>query len=205
MAVRRSTSVQNGYYVAAATTISERFAKYKGVREGHYSARKWMFVLAKENAGTRIAGGDGVTEEDWARAIPMKLAGAASDWPRRFEEDNQGIRFHGKMFSRTRAYLLGAPVISAGERWVTVLSASGWFPRGGEVLSPDFALEQIYHPARYFSVATYDANSAKLVREIHGWGCYGLFTIRDATTWYGDELLFVPSEGSRELVCRFQN
>ena len=162
-----------------------------------------MFVLAADTRD-KVFGRDGVTEEDWTRAVRMKMAYAAWDWPHRFESDSQGIRFHGKVFPRTSDYLLsGAPVISAGERWVTLLSGSGWFPRGGDFLSPDFLLEQIYHPARHFSVATYDAKSAELVREIHGWGCYGLFGIRDGTRWYGDELLFVPSEGPSQIVCRY--
>ncbi len=204
LAVRKSQSVRDAYYVASASTVSKRFEEYKGKSESHYSARKWMFVLAAQDARSRVSSRDGVTEEDWARAVPMKMAPAAWDWPQRFEANRQGIRFHGRVFPRTRDYLLnGAPLISTGERWITVLSGSGWFPRGGEVLSPDFLLEQIYHPARHFSVATYDANSAELVREIHGWGCYGLFDIRDGTTWYDDELLFVPSEGPREMVCRF--
>jgi hypothetical protein len=145
---------------------------------------------------------EAVTDADWERAKPMKSVGAAWDWPPRFVVDDQGIRFHGKIFPKTRAYLF-VPLISTGERWVTLVSGSGWFPRGGEVLSPDFMLEQIYHPARYFSVATYDANSAELVREVHGWACYGLFAIRDGTRWFDDELLFIPSERESDLVCRY--
>jgi hypothetical protein len=204
LAIRKSRSDRDAYYVALASSITERFEEWKGSSEGHYAIRKWKFVLAKQNSKSSISCVETVTGEDWTRATPMKLAGAAWDWPHRFEADAQGIRFHGKAFPKTSDYLLsGAPVISAGERWVTVLSGSGWFPRGGAALSPDFALELIYHPARHFSVATYDANSAELVREMHGWGCYGLFGIRDGTSWYGDELLVVPSGDGSEFVCRY--
>jgi hypothetical protein len=61
-------------------------------------------------------------------------------------------------------------VISAGERWVTVSSGSGWFLRGGEGASPDFALELVYHPARYFAVTTYELwFNASLKVDYRGW------------------------------------
>lgn len=202
IAVRKSLSLQDTYFVAYATTVKEVFESLGP--EGRFSAQKWTMVSTKENKQGGVFPPRSATEEEWNRAKPMKRAVAAWDWPHRFEADQMGFRFHGKEFPKTRDYLLsGAPVISAGERWVTVVSGSGWFPRGGESLSPDFALEMVYHPARHFSVTTYDATSAQLVRDIRGWGCYGVFNVRDRTTWFDDELLFVPAEGDLELVCRY--
>jgi hypothetical protein len=196
LAVRKSLSLQDTYFVAYATTIKQVYESL-GSSSSPQEPRPRKNGPASPHENGRLC-------RLRRTSTAMKRAVASWDWPHRFEADEAGFHFHGKTFAKSRDYLLsGAPVISAGERRLTVLSGSGWFPRGGEVLSPDFTLEMIYHPARYFSVTTYDATSAQSVREIEGWGCYGVFSVRDTTTWFDDELLFVPAGEDRDLVCRY--